>query len=276
MEYSNLTCTVENNQELFVQTWGSASAKGVVILVHGLGEHSGRYRHVAEFLNQNQYSVTAFDLPGHGKSSGKRGHIASYENVMGIISYFIDDAYKKFAELPLFLYGHSMGGSLVLYYGLTRHPLIAGIIASSPGLATAQPVASAKLAAGKIFSSIYPSLLMSNGLDVSGLSRDKSVVENYEKDPLVHPWISAALGIELVERGKWMLSQKHVMPVPLLLMQGTADRLVSPTATRQFAGLVTGNIVFKEWEYFYHELHNEPEKQEVLQTIVCWMNNTLN
>lgn len=276
MEYSNFTYTPKDKQQIFAQVWKDANAKGVVILVHGLGEHSGRYRHVAEFLNQNQFSVVAFDLPGHGKSSGKRGHIPSYETAMEIISHFIEDARTEFAGLPVFLYGHSMGGSLVLYYGLTRKPQIAGVIASSPGLATAQPLPLAKLAAGKILSRIYPSFPMNNNLDVSGLSRDKSVVEAYKKDPLVHPWVSTALGIEIIERGKWVLSQKQVITVPLLLMQGSADRLVNPAATRQFSEQVEGKVTFRIWEHFYHELHNEPEKQEVLQTIVRWMNNTMN
>ncbi|NPV76993.1 MAG: alpha/beta hydrolase [Anaerolineae bacterium] len=276
MEYSNFTYTARDKQQIFAQIWKCANAKSVVILVHGLGEHSGRYRHVAEFLNQNQFSVVAFDLPGHGKSGGKRGHIPSYETAMEIISHFVEEARTKFTGLPVFLYGHSMGGSLVLYYGLTRNPQITGVIASSPGLATAKPLPRATLAAGKILSRIYPSFSMNNNLDISGLSRDTSVVEAYKKDPLVHPWVSAALGIDIIEQGKWMLSKNHVITIPLLLLQGSADRLVNPTATRQFSEKVEGKVTFSNWEYLYHELHNEPEKREILQTIVGWMNNTMN
>jgi len=276
MSYSNFTHTLENKQQIFAQEWKCNNHKGIVILIHGLGEHSGRYQHVAEFFNQKQFSVTAFDLPGHGKSSGKRGHIASYDAVMELITFFIDDVRTKYAGLPIFLYGHSMGGSLVLYFGLTRKPQIAGIIASSPGIATAQPLPPVKLIAGKILARIHPSFLMDNGLDTLGLSRDSSVVETYKKDPLVHPWVSAALGMEIVEHGKWMLSQKHTITVPLLLLQGAADRLVSPLATDQFSEQVEGKVVYRSWEHFYHELHNEPENQDILNAIVLWMNNTLN
>lgn len=275
MGYSQFSRVFENNQQIFAQTWEVAESKGVVVLVHGLGEHSSRYQHVAEIFNRHNYSVIGFDLPGHGRSSGKRGHISSYDYAMKVIQYFLDYAHETYSGLPVFLYGHSMGGSLVLYYGLTQKPQITGIICSAPGLSTATPTSPLTLLLGKILYRVAPSVTMPNGLDVTGLSRDKSVVEKYIHDPLVTPLVSAALGIELIEKGKWMLDQKRAFPVPLLLLQGTSDRVVDPVKVKQFSSLVEGNVIFKEWINFYHELHNEPEQEEVIRFILQWMNDTL-
>jgi alpha-beta hydrolase superfamily lysophospholipase len=118
-------------------------------------------------------------------------------------------------------------------------------------------------------------MTMSNGLDRSGLSRDQKVVAAYNTDPLVHDRVSARLGMDIIQSGSWLLS--HPMPLypPILLMHGTLDRIVSPQATQAFAQSLTSNFTFKLWEGFYHELHNEPEKQEVLTFILNWMNNHL-
>ncbi|MCC6148431.1 MAG: lysophospholipase [Anaerolineaceae bacterium] len=275
MNHSTFTWTSGAKQQIFSQIWETPTPKGAVVLVHGLGEHSSRYQHVAEFFNQNLFSVIAFDLPGHGKSSGKRGHIPSYENAMDIIAHFIKEAHSRFAGLPVFLYGHSMGGGLVLYYGFTRQPDITGIVASAPAIRPAVPLPPLKIIAGKALSRLLPSFPMPNGLELAGLSRDSEVVEAYIQDSLVHPTVSAALGMEIIRRGEWILEQKKCFPPPLLLMQGTADRLVDPKAVHAFFNNIEGDIDYKEWVGFYHELHNEPEKQQVLQYALGWMNHTI-
>src|SRR5690606_27000634 len=138
-----------------------------------------------------------------------------------------------------------------------------GVIACSPGLRPAQP-SPIPLGLGKALQQILPTLRINNGLDLNGLSRDPKVVEAYRRDPLVHPYISLRLGIGLISAGEWLLNFKSKFPLPLLLMQGTADRLVAPHATDQIAHQISGNITYKTWEGFYHELHNEPEKDEVI------------
>lgn len=276
MSYTQFTRTFDKGQEIFAQTWEKIGAKGVAVLVHGLGEHSSRYRHVAEAFNQQEFSMVGFDLPGHGRSGGKRGHIPSYEYAMKIIQYFLDYAKKRFPELPVFLYGHSMGGSLALYYGLTRTPDIAGMIVTSPGLGTATPLPPLKALLAKILARLAPSFTMPNGLDLDGLSRDRTVIEKYTSDPLVTTLVSAALGTEIINKGAWMLKRKHRLAVPLLLIQGTSDRVVNPLATHNLSTRIEGDFTYKEWDGFYHELHNEPEKEEVLQFILQWMNNTMN
>jgi alpha-beta hydrolase superfamily lysophospholipase len=168
--------------------------RGTIVMVHGLGDHLCRYEHIAQRLNQAGFAVFQFDLPGHGRSSGKRGHIASYDIVMDLITGLLNQASTKYLGLPQFLYGHSLGGSLVLNYGITQKPVtLTGIISSSPGLGTAGSVPAWKLAFGQVLYHLAPSTTMENGLDLSGLSRDPSILEAYVADPLVHGKVSARL-----------------------------------------------------------------------------------
>jgi alpha-beta hydrolase superfamily lysophospholipase len=277
IERESFETTPEGTRLYAVEWLPEFTPTGTIVLVHGLGEHAGRYRHVAEFLSRAGYAIQSFDQRGHGKSPGARGHIPSYEAAMDDIQFFIQLALQKHPGLPLFLYGHSLGGSMVLYYGFTRPTgLLTGIISTSPGLAPAVPPSAATMLAGKVMSKIAPSFALKNGLDLSGISHDPSVQIAYVQDPLVHPTVSAALGMEILNNGQWMLNQKREYPLPLLLFQGTADRLVNPQATIQFAQQISGNVVFKAWEGGYHELHNEPEREVVLQSIADWMKQTIN
>ena len=156
--------------KLYVCEWQSEKkTRAVIVLVHGLGEHINRYLHVAEFLTLNQFSIIGFDQRGHGKSDGVRGHSPSFEASMNDISHFLDEANSKYPGIPVFLYGHSLGGVEVLNYILKRKPRIKGAIVTSPGLGTASSVPAAKKMLAKVMDKIYPTLQVQNGLDRSGL-----------------------------------------------------------------------------------------------------------
>jgi alpha-beta hydrolase superfamily lysophospholipase len=246
--------------------------KAVVALVHGVGEHALRYQYVAQKFTDAGYLLSGFDLRGHGRSEGPRGHAPSYDALMDDINKSIDEATTKHPGLPLFLYGHSLGGNLVLYFSITRKADVKGAIVTSPGLGTAEPVKGATLALGKIMYKLMPTFKINNGLDRSGLARDPEVERKYSSDPLVHPFISARLGLDFLESGQFILNNADKIHWPLLVMQGSADRLVSPDLTRQFAGRAPKELVtYKEWEGYYHELHNEPEKDQVIQVMLDWL-----
>lgn len=248
-------------------------ARAVVVLIHGLGEHAGRYAHVAAAFNAAGYAVIAPDLRGHGRSGGPRGHFPSYDVVLDDIQLAFNQAASRYPGLPQFLYGHSLGGALVLYYTLKRKPALRGLVVTSPGLAPGTPPAGLKLAAAKLFNQLLPSLTLANGLDTNNLSHDPALAKAYLTDTLVHPLISARLGMELITKGAWIQTQGGAFPVPLLLLQGTADHLVSPAATRRFAASLTGDVTYKEWEGLYHELHNEVGKEQIIQEIVAWVDH---
>ncbi|MBA3072399.1 MAG: lysophospholipase [Anaerolineae bacterium] len=273
MQHSEYNWTTPDNVKLYGQEWKpEGKQKAAIAMVHGLGEHSGRYEHVAEAFTQAGYSLTAFDLRGHGKSEGIRGHAPSYAAIMEDITHNVDLAKEHFPGMPVFLYGHSLGGNLTLYYCLTQNPQIKGAIVTSPGLATAEPVPPVKLALGKLMYNLMPAMQMDNGLLRSGLSRDPEVEKIYSNDPLVHPKISARLALDLINNGKFIIDHAAEFPIPLLLMQGTGDYIVNPPMTKNFANAAPlSKITFKEWDGYYHELHNEPEKAQVLKTITDWI-----
>lgn len=257
---------------IFAQDWRPEDApRAAVVLVHGLGEHSGRYQHVAQYFTRAGYTLSAMDLRGHGRSGGVRGHFPSFDAVMGDINQLLDETQKMFPNVPLFLYGHSLGGALVLYFGYTQKRDLHGIIATSPALAAGSPVPAAKIFADKLLNSVAPTFTMNNGLDFDSLSHDPEVKKVYLNDPLVHPLISARLGIQLLNAGTWIRSHSGNFPYPLLLMQGADDRIVNAAENQKFAQGLTGDVTFKWWPGLCHELHNEYEKERVLQVMVDWL-----
>lgn len=273
MGHNTFSWTSAKELNIFAQDWKpEGEINGAVALVHGLGEHSGRYQHVAQALNAAGYAMVGLDLPGHGQSGGTRGH-SSYDAIIEEIDHLLSETARRYPDKPIFLYGHSLGGALVLYYTLKKHPKLCGVIATSPGLATAEPVPASKLTLARIMAQLLPAFTMENGLDLANLSRDPVVAQIYQADPLVHPRISAKLGLDLLTKGEWMLAHAAEFPLPLLLAQGSGDRLVSPQATAAFAQAAPADkITYKVWEGFYHETHNEPEKQQVIQYMLDWLN----
>lgn len=261
----------KDGTRIFAQDWyPEEPPRAAVVLVHGLGEHSGRYQHVAKYFTQAGYALTSMDLRGHGQSGGVRGHF-SFEAIMNDIHQLLDHTKKSFPNSPLFLYGHSLGGALALYFGYTQKRDLHGLIVTSPGLAAGSPLPTVKIMAGKLLNSIVPKFTMNNGLDFDSLSHDPEVKKKYLSDPLVHPLISARGGIQLLNAGAWIRSQKGPFPYPLLLMQGADDRIVNAAANEQFAKGLTGDITFKMWPGLCHELHNEYDQESVLKFMVDWL-----
>jgi alpha-beta hydrolase superfamily lysophospholipase len=243
-----------------------------VVLVHGLGEHCARYDHVAAVFAKNNIRMQGFDLRGHGKTDGQRGHIPSFELAMRDIDHFISQAMLTAKGKPVILYGHSMGGAMVLYYALLRKPKLTGIISTSPGIATGTPVNPVTLAVGQLLYNFAPSFTLPNGLDVNNLSHDPDVIQAYKKDPLVTPKVSARLGLDVINNGKYILDHAGEFTLPLLLMQGSNDHIVSPEATWQFSRRVPPSLItYKLWEGLDHETHNEYERDQVIQTMVDWI-----
>jgi alpha-beta hydrolase superfamily lysophospholipase len=244
----------------------------VVCVVHGIGEHVGRYGNIVEALCGASIAVMTFDLRGHGRSEGPRGHSPSFDLIMDDIGLLLRKAEQDFPGIPLFLLGHSMGGNFVLNYALRHRPSLCGVIAMSPGLRTAKPTPPWKLALGQVLYRLWPALTLHDGVRAADLSRDPEVVRSVLNDPLYHYRISARLGMDMLNAGVWALGHAGQFPLPLLIMHGTSDRLTSWDASREFAGKVKDNCTLKLWEGMYHELHNEPEKEQVLAYLINWIN----
>ena len=160
--------------------------KGVAVLVHGFGEHSGRYvNNVIPMLMASGFAVVCYDNVGHGKSSGKRGHCSSYEALLDILKDVIDIAETTYPGMPMFLYGHSMGGNLVLNYAMRRETSISAVVATSPYLRLAFQPPKWKMILGKLMLSVFPSITLPAEIDPKGISRTPEEVEEYVNDPLI-------------------------------------------------------------------------------------------
>jgi alpha-beta hydrolase superfamily lysophospholipase len=260
---------------LYRHSWApEGEARAVITLVHGFGEHSSRYAHVAAALAAEGYALVTGDHRGHGQSHGPRGHTPTYDHLMDDIGALLDEAAQRFPARPRFIYGHSMGGNLALNYVLRRRPKLDGAVVTAPWLRLAFEPPRWKVAIGRAMNNIYPTLLQDTGLDLDALSRDATVGQAYGADPLVHSKMSARMFSSLYAAGLWALDHASEFPLPLLLMHGGADRITSAQASREFAAKAP-DCTFKIWDGWYHEIHNEPEQQQIFAAITGWLNQRL-
>jgi alpha-beta hydrolase superfamily lysophospholipase len=276
MQHNEYDLQSGDGMHLYAQEWvPDEDLKGVVCLVHGLGEHSGRYAHLGEFFATNALVLNTFDLRGHGKSEGPRGHSPSLEFIFDDFSLFLEHSKDRHPNQPIFLYGHSLGGMLVLSYAIKKAPSIKAIISTSPILCPAFEPPAWKITLGRLMYRILPTLAMSNELDRNALSRDPKVVEVYNADPLVHDRISARLAIDMLDGGLWLLDNAQEVRLPTLLIHGTKDEVCSAQASQEFARKAGDICTLKSWEGLYHETHNEPEKEEVIKFTLAWIDEQL-
>jgi len=262
--------------EMYSYTWAPQEpARAVICLVHGHGEHIHRYDHVGEAFAHAGLLLTGYDLRGHGRSGGKRGHTPSYERLLEDIADFLADARSRYPGLPVFLYGHSMGGNQVINYGLRYPESLKGMIVTDPWLRLAFEPTPTQLVLAKVMNNIMPSFSQPSGLEQAALSRDPAIVQAYATDPLVHDKISARLFTVMHANGLWALEHAAALKIPMLLMHGNADRLSSAKATQEFAAAAGDRVTLRIWDGFYHEIHNEPEKAQVIQVMIDWLNERL-
>lgn len=275
MTQNNSTTTLNSSDglALFCRAWQPTDTPiATLVIVHGLGEHSERYNHVAShFVNKN-YAVFALDLRGHGRSEGQRGHINSIQDYLNDVKALITYAKNQTPDIPLFLLGHSMGGVTVLAYSLKYPADINAVLASGPGLMPKVHVPAWKAILGKIMSRLYPTLSLANGISPDTVSRDKAVVEAYIADPLVHDQVSARWYTEIIAAGQHVLNHANTLTIPALILQGSDDLLVDPVGAKQFFdGITLSDKHHIEYPKLYHEILNEPEQQTVLADIETWL-----
>lgn len=274
MSHQTFTWEGAKHTPLFAQFWApDLEPQAVMCLVHGHGEHSSRYDHVADFLNEHRIAVLAFDQRGHGKSGGKRGDTPSYETMLDDIALLLSKAKELCPECPQFLYGHSMGGNLVANFLLRRSSALQGAILSAPLFKVAFDPPKLDLFLARIMLRIYPAFTQATKLDSKAISRDPAEVEAYELDPLIHSMVSPRLSLSLLHNGQWALNNANLLKVPTLLMHGSADRLTLYAASKEFARRAGKVVDWHSWEGYYHEMHNEPEadRRLVLDTLMGWI-----
>ncbi len=276
METEQFNLTAKDGVELKATSWICPDPKAVICIVHGLGEHSGRYQHVAAFFVQNNISVFAFDLRGHGKSQGKRGHTPSHEILLDDVEEILKAARAEYNDLPLFLYGHSFGGNIVANYILIRNTneLTGTILSSSWLKAQIQPsVLEFKVA--KIMNKLFPSFTQGSRFSSSMLTKDAACNNAYENDPMVHRKMSVRLGLESYDAGLWAIENASQLKIPTLVWHGSDDEITSADGSKQFTENAGSLASFKLWQGVKHEPHNDLEKEAVLNYLHEWIHATM-
>ncbi len=262
--------------ELFEQHWRpDGEPRAVVALVHGIGEHSGRYMNAVNRLVPRGYAVYGFDHRGHGRSPGQRGYIRHWGEYREDVRLFLDWVRQREPNRPLFLMGHSMGGLIVLDYGLHHPQGLVGVIASAPALGQTG-VSPFLITLSKVMSAIYPAFSLDTGLDATAISRDEGVVKAYTGDPLVHSKATARLGAEMVATMKWTNEHAGEWRLPLLIVHGGADQIVPPAASQAFFERVpVADKERYEVEGGYHEPHNDLGWEQAVGVVERWLERHL-
>ncbi len=264
--------------KLRLHRWpAQGTARGTVQIVHGLGEHMGRYESLAAALNATGWHVAGHDLRGHGRSEGQRGAIAG-ENTLLVDLAAVTDHLRNTATGPLVLLGHSLGGLLAarfvaesLMNSASRWARdVDGLVLSSPALETGLGPVRRALAAA--LASVLPSLPLPNGLKAAWISRDPEVVRRYSEDPLVHGRITPRLVQFIVHAGELVLRRAPRWRTPTLLMWAGADACVDPAGSATFARVAPAQAVTaREFPALFHEIFNEPERQYPIEQLTRWL-----
>jgi alpha-beta hydrolase superfamily lysophospholipase len=276
MRHQTNSLTLPDGFPLFTQTWTPDTdddLKGVIILIHGLGEHSGRYSHVATYFTERGYIVAAPDHRGHGRSQGKAlGYFDRFSQIVDDLHQFIKTLPSASRGLPLYILGHSMGGLVSLHYTIRYTPRIRGLITSGVLLDAGEGINSVVASLVKQLANVIPKFGLL-AVDSSTISRDPQVVRAYDADPYIyHGKISARVGIELTNAVEFAKQNLSKIDRPALVMHGGADRLVKPHCSQIIHdGISSADKTLKIYEGLYHEILNEPEQAQVMDDIYDWL-----
>ena len=256
-------------------TYTPDNPTAVISIVHGFGEHCGRYAGMMDHLGEHGIASAALDLRGHGRSGGARGVCRDYENMRTDVDCLLDKTRSEFPNLPHFLFGHSMGGGLVLNYVLTRGQKdLSGVIATAPLLLTPEPIPKPLEYIVRMLRRIAPSMTLKNAIDGTKVSTVPAEQAAYEADPLNHGKLGVGLAVNLMEQGQWTLSNAENWNAPLLLMHAKQDVLTASSASQEFAA-ISQNCTFHMFENVAHEIHNDTSREAVYANITAFVESHL-
>lgn len=257
---------------LYYQSWyPQERVRATVAIVHGLGAHSSIFDHVVQYLISQGYAVYAFDLRGHGRSPGQRGHINAWAEFREDLLAFLQLIKEQEPSCPYFLWGNSLGGTIVLDYALRNPEGLQGVIVMAPALGRVG-VSPVKLVVGRLLSRVRPRFSLKVGIKDSASSRDPNIISTYAQDSLRHEYGSARLATEFFAAANWIEKHASELQIPLLLLHGSADQVTLPESSWAFCKRVT----FPDKECYeypggYHDLHVDINYQEVLTNIGNWL-----
>lgn len=251
------------------------TCKAAISLIHGMGEHIGRYDHVATAFNARGYTMMGTDLRGHGKSDGKRGHVPTFGTYLDDLFQSLEKMRADFPGIPHYIFAHSLGGMIALDYVLRRKPDLAGLIVSAPLLQLAYKPSLWRMILLKSLKALNLNIPIPRGVDDTKLSRDINVARTFRNDPLSHGVITPTLAVGMFEAGDWCLAHADQLELPTLIYHGDADLITSLDASRRFVEKAGSNCTFNLLPGCMHEPHNEPQRQEVFDLILNWLSSRL-
>jgi len=263
----------EHGTEIYYQSWTpTGKPKAILVLAHGIGEHSGRYAHVADYFARMGYAFWACDHRGHGKSGGQRGHVNSFDEYLADLNRLIRIARESTPAPKTFLIGHSLGGLIAPLYAQEYPSELAGLILSAPAFRDKVKASPLTILLAKAVSPILPTFTAKTGLDANHLSRDREVVTKYVEDPMVHGVVTARWFTEYRRAQDEAMKATSKLVLPTLVLQGGADGIVDASMTSEFfKKLVSPDKTLRVYDGFYHEVLNEPGKESVLRDIDAWL-----
>lgn len=255
-------------------TFPKGEVKAVVYCVHGIGENQTSFQHMVRYLESRGYALVTYDARGHGNSPGQRGHIVSVQQQCEDLESLLNSTYDQFDSVPRFAYGHSFGSGVLLNYALNYSHNLDGIVLSAPLFHSLVEISPWKKTMGNMLWNYWPTLQITSEIPKHHVTRDSVFnVQNYE-DPAKHRYVSPAF-LDMFEAGEWALDHAADLAVPTLIMQGTEDRITDISSSREFVWRAKGNVEMKEWDGYYHQLHNEIGKEAVFGYVDQWMSVNL-
>jgi alpha-beta hydrolase superfamily lysophospholipase len=265
--------TGKGNFKLYWRCWlPDGQVKAVILVTHGLGEHIGRYGNLVNTVVPLGYAVYGLDHQGHGKSEGTRVFVDRFQTYLDDVKTFFDMVRNDNPGKKIFLYGHSMGGLIAVAYATQHQADLNALVVSAPVLKPGESITPATITMARVLSALAPKLGV-QALDSAYLSRDKAVVEAYDKDPLVYRGkITARLGSELFAAMAKYTEKIPSLTLPVLIMQGSEDKLVNQDGAKMFhEKAVCKDKTLKIYDGCYHEIHNEPDKARMFADLVAWL-----
>lgn len=246
--------------------------RAVLLIVHGLAEHSGRYQHVAEHLAGLGYAVYALDHRGHGQSGGVRSDVIRFEDYLADLKTFLDAVKGREPGRQVFLIGHSMGGAIVTLFAARYGGDFDGLITSGASVQVGGNVSPLLVGLSKIIAALAPRL-PTVPLDAEAVSRDPEVVARYRSDPLNYLGkVRARMGAQLLRAARLIAAELPHITLPVLILHGTADRLTDPAGSQMiYDGVSSADKTLKFYDGLYHEIFNEPEQKQVLADVAAWL-----
>jgi acylglycerol lipase len=258
---------------LYYQCWlPDKKPKAVLLVAHGLAEHSGRYKNLVEYFVPKGYAVYALDHRGHGKSEGQRSYVDNFKDYLTDLKTFFDKVRNENKDARIFLFGHSLGATIAVAYAVEHQDELAGLMVSGSSLVPPPGVSPALLAIAGILSALAPKMGVTL-LDASTISRDQSVVDAYVNDPLVFRGkVPARTGAELAKMWKQLPDRVGKIKLPILIMHGGADQLSDPRGSKLLYERVgSKDKTLKIYDACYHEICNEPERKQVCGDMEKWL-----